>query len=455
MSANLYTTYACRQPSLWGGDAATVGGGGWALFTNDAVNHPVDTATIVKNEIDAAAGVLDFFIYLMYLDASTGYPGPMPPESDIMQVFHAHAAAPNKASVKRACMFQTDFTAAPSGKTDAVWSSLSGWAAFINAQIADRDYMRVHGKPLIGIFNMTDWNANANTRANLAVLLAALNEPVYLIGYGSLDLPAATALHVNAFTAYDGGLGATLSPNGQHSWADQVVKDRSNAGSVGFDIIETVSIRQDNRPRKTEAGTGWADSPTPLDQYAAIMAALTTPGLAVMQGPPWDEVDEAGPLTPTIQDGDRYIRVTGWAVRDFYGPTRVIAKPSTYTYELDVRALYCVQTGAWTRSNGIQGAYDGDEVSSSTANDTIALTCGSSIVNAGGGTCVITGPTGAGLGTFDTLVNGVSQGTTSQVGGTAHRVALKTVAIALGDVVTFKVISGTCTIDTFRITYAP
>jgi hypothetical protein len=165
--------------------------------------------------------------------------------------------------------------------------------------------------------------------------------------------------------------------------------------------------------------------------------------------PAQTELDESGGAVRSVQDGLLWLTVTQWA--------RSGIRPLTFTYELDVRKEYCVQSppGAWTRTNGISGAYDGDEVSSSTLGATIALTFDTHIITLPGATVVLTGPTGPALGTFDTLLNGVSQGLTSQAGAVAHRVALKSVIVALGDIVTFVVSIGTCTLDTFRITYVP
>lgn len=455
VAASLYTTYASRKPANWGGDAATVGGGGWALASTNPGLHPVDTATIWDAHIADAKGAVDFFMYLTYPDTVTGQGSSF--VSIINAPYYAHAASSHKGDVKRAIMLAAVNVCQPGVETDAApWAHLADTANWLISEFADSDYMRIDGKPVLGFFRPLEWagngnGGNANTKANYDALIALL-PTCYLIGYGEIAAASAAQLGMNTFTVYDTAAGAKLSPNGQHAWPDQYTKDQQNSLQSGFDFCTTISIRADDRPRLGEASWSWTDPPTPQQQIDSI---INVGNSKILMLSPATEVDEAGPLVRTIQDGNRYYDVTRWA-RYLARWTGGAAPPGSYTYDIDARTLLCVQTGTWTRATAIAGAYDGDEISSSTANDTIVLTCDRLVLMRGStGTIVIRGPTGSGLGTFDTLVNGVSQGQTSQAGSTAHYVSLKSVNVTLGQTVTFKAISGTVTIDTFQATVTP
>lgn len=444
----VYTTYKCRKPYDWGGDAATVGGGGWALISTDQVNHPVDTQGIVDRKLARARGAVDFWMYVFYsdipVDGTTGPHG----ESLINQVYYAHAASPNKGYVKRAIMVPSDWAA----------TNPSAWGAYIANEILDRDYMRIKGLPVVGLYDPVATNADSTRKSAWLATVAAIGQPVYKIGYGAVSTSAWTALGLNGGTNYDGALASAPAGTGQGTWAAQVTKDQTSAGQTGFDIIETISIHQDNRPRKGEAGCLWSDYPTVPDAITAIQNVMAFSPTVIMLAPE-TEVSESGGFSTRVQDALE--SPTGTIVRagrdyDSLNWARGQARPGSTSYVVDARQLYCVQTGTWTRTNGITGAYDGDIISSSTANDTIALTCNSSVMgSANTATIELMCPVDPTYGTFDTLKNGVSQGTTSQNGVAAQWQSLKSVSVSAGDTVTFKVSSGTCVLDGFRITYAP
>lgn len=462
VGSTLYTTYASRKPSLYAGDGATVGGGGWAQWTNDGVGHPVNGQSIVDSELAAATGVYHWLDRLIY--PATEINNQNLSVSGIDLPYFAHRASTKRCDVKRGVMLQADWTASPSLSTDASpWTGLTtgpGYIAWLTNEFLDPCYMRIGGKPVLTFFRPSTWAGtapgNANTLTNYNYLISHL-PPVYKIGFGTVTTGQQTTLALDAFTAYDVADGAALSGNGRHPWSDQVTKDNANAAIGSNALTYTITVAGDGRPRVGSESTPWVDRPTVPDELTAFQNAANA-GARLIFSSPWNEIDEAGPMLPTVQDGTRWIDPIRW-VRT---PS---SKPGTYTYEIDSEQLYATLSGTWTRTTGIASpTYDGTEESSSTTNDTISITCDSHIIgSAGSATVGFRALKSAASGIADFTVAGASQGTVDLgAGSTSHFNLVKTVTCTTGQVVAFKV-NGSHTIgstnavalDSFEVTYAP
>lgn len=360
--------------------------------------------------------------------------------------------------VKHAVYLQHDWTG------DSTFQA--GWISWLKSEFADRNYWRVDGKPVVALFDPAMWNSDATAKANWLAMKAAVG-PVYGVGIGSISTTAWTNLGLNGGTSYDAGLGASLTGNGQHAWADVVTRDQGNAAQPGFDVIEPVTTWNDRRARAgSEASTPWADTPTPFEELTAVQFAITTASAKITMISPATEIDESGPNLPTVEDGRRWWDPIDWVPRVGHPGT----KPSTYTYKLDARHIGtagATLTGTWARTNGQAGAYGGDYICSSTTNDTASITCNAAVIGASAATGSVhfRVAKSTSTGVADFTVGGVSQGTVDTglaSGGPSWDQDVKTVTCNLGDVVAIKVngshvlgSGNSVCIDNFQVTGAP
>ncbi len=381
----------------------------------------MDTAGIVAAEVAAAANAVDFFMHLRY------QPRALIRTNYIEVVYDAHRACPDK-RVRYASLMQAFWLAWPNAITDAVWPYRDALADDLASQIVSPGYQRVDGLPLVGIYNPGDvQSGTANT--NWLAFLARLGQPVYLIGVGAVSTAAWTAARCVGGTTYgiNGGNPTPLAI--QHSWADQVTKDQSNAGQPGFALIECINYMRDPRGRQGDpASSGWSDVASIPDQETAIrvlqpqLPAARPRIIMLGTGTELDEegggmVPTAGQVSSTFTIGDRLMRVAAWA-RD------TEARPGSCTYKQSSSYLYFTKVGAWTKSINVAGAYYGNEQVSSTPGDTLTDTTANANAHALTTRVRIFGRTGAGLGSATVALNGTPVGTASNVGGTATGVVI-------------------------------
>lgn len=394
-----------------------------------------------------AKGRIDFFAYDWYPIYSQIVSNPRP-ESGIMRPYLAHVASPYGQNVKRVLVLQKDWVAWPDAATAATWSNLSVYTAWYQGQFNVPGYLRIDGKPVIGLFDPIGWKANANTLVNLNLMLSQL-EPVYIIGYGTVTGTVVGPCRLNALGSYDGALGAELpADSAQHPWSDQLVADTHAAiVAAGFDNIRTVTILNDRRADSNGAGS-YADAPSIPDQLAALQAAIAARPRILMLSP-WTEITEAGPLLPTIQDGSRYIDVVGWA----RGETR----PASYEYPQDFRTFYFAKAGTWTRNTTVTGAYDSDDMQSSGAGDTIIETAANANAHLGTTRVKIYATRHSAGGSISVELNGATVATVSCAGTTqVMTLVYDSGTLAPGIYrVGLTVVSGSPRPDCIRRTFAP
>jgi hypothetical protein len=171
----------------------------------------------------------------------------------------------------------------------------------------------------------------------------------------------------------------------------------------------------------------------------------------------WDEIGETRGIVPTAQEGTRFLDAIGWA--------RGLPKSSSYTYEIDMTSLVQTTTGTgWTEvfpdPNGIQGAHDGDEVSSSTTNDAKSITHPTMT------RCGIRSSTGPDRGIFTPNVDGVDQANVDLYSAipAVHQLVWQSSVLAVGTHTCKLTVTGTkngssssvnVQPDSWQITYVP
>jgi hypothetical protein len=333
-------------------------------------------------------------------------------------------------------MYGAFWLAYPNAMTDPVWPHVADIAAYTANLFNDPAYQRIDGIPLLGVFNATDFSTgNANT--NFLAFLAALNQPVFLIGFGGISQTAWTNAHMNTGTSY-GINGAT--PSSVHvSWGVQHSKDVSIIPTAPFARIETINVNRDPRGRYGEPTPyGWSDPPTPPDFETVLITALADYPHTVIVGT-YDELDEEGSrMMPTVQDGTSYgidpiVRV------------RTGTRPPTITYKRGTSTFDFSLAGSWTHiaagTAGVTGNYDSNEQQSSNTNDTCLLTLSASIMGSALSAHITpTCQNGPDRGIVRVLKNGVSQGTVDLYSASpTYQVPTITVSGVAGDIIGLQV----------------
>jgi hypothetical protein len=162
--------------------------------------------------------------------------------------------------------------------------------------------------------------------------------------------------------------GASLPGSGQQAWTVQRDQDMRHWVATEFADVRSMTPLCDSRPRKGVTVT-YGDQPTQPEWVEHVEAALSgNPKLVLIYAR--NEYDESGGTTGTsFRDGTRFNDGLRWA--------RGAPPPPSYFYEIDAHSMKCTGSGAWSYdfpSGGIDGAFNSDEVLSSEAFATKALT---------------------------------------------------------------------------------
>jgi hypothetical protein len=330
------TKYHHRKPSLWDD---------FQLWHTD---DSVDTQAIIDAEIAAAKGKLDGFLYDLYPPASI-VPGF--DENNIVRVYEAHRASANKDDVKFAFILQYGWIGIGAGKFQEMCD-------YIADAVSDSAYMRIDGKPLIVLYNDAQpngWEANPDKWEQLK---DTIGEAVYGGAINSSSMRIELGLQFNVTYGPNGALPAGT---GRRSFAALRAIDESHDGtSFGSDRCSSRTLVLDRRPFVSEAGTTWVDQGTQPEVVAHLQSGMA-PSQKIMVIYSWDEVTEGGPgITPTFQEGDRYLRALDAARNANY--------PSTESFKWSFNWLSCGSSGTWAEHfpdpNGVPGCHDGDQVHS-------------------------------------------------------------------------------------------
>lgn len=321
----------------------------------------VDTQAIVDDEIAAARGKLDFWLFDWYPPAELLDAADRVDQCDIQLVFNAYLASPRKNDIKFALLLQYTWMMFPD-MTGAYFQAYCDWIA---KQVQDPQYQRVDGKPLIALFNDQERNGSgwANDVDRWTQLRDTIGEDVFAVAVNSI--PMVKNCSLQAFMNY-GPNGALLGGSGRRSYDEQAALDVRRDGALpGAERISSRTAFSDRRAFMPEDKTTWVDQPTQPQWFASMKGAVPpTQKFVIIYS--WNEVSEGGPgILPTFQEGSRYLDALEWV--------RSGEVPATYTYPLDFSWLYVTSSGAWAEQSALPShgvsPHDGDEVTSSTAGD--------------------------------------------------------------------------------------
>lgn len=335
------------------------------LWRKDAT---VDTQAIVDDEILGAQGKLDFWLYVWYppseILSGSGHETDL---SYIEDVLEAHIASAHKTKVKFALLIPYQMIQWGSG------THFDDFVDWIAEKTTDAAYFKViNNRPLIALYNDSfsgGWAGNVDDWTTLKnAIIAAGGGTPWGVSVNSVTMFGNLSLQGNMRYEYNG---VPLSGNGRHSYAELITADASGDGALpGGQPVSSRTVIMDRRPfASPESATVWTDLPTQPQWVSTLQSGMVSTQKFVIIAA-WDEVAEVGPgILPTVQEGTRFLDGLGWV--------RSLPKPSTFTYEIDATSLYQTTTGSWSEvfpdPDGVQGAHDTDEVSSSNTGDSKAF----------------------------------------------------------------------------------
>lgn len=412
----------------------------------------VNVQQIVDAELAFCKNKVDFWWYVWYPPDSIIGPGTYA-QSNILKCFEAHFASPLKNNVKFAFIINGVQFAFPAAGNAAVWPNATPFANWVLDKMNDPNYMRIDGKPLVGVYNgatagVFDWTpAHWND-------FKAITGPVFGLAAQSQTLMLNLGLQ-GAFTY--GPNGNQLSGTGEKTASALMAADATHwVSSFGSTITISTTFFQDARP--FNLASAYADKHSQPQLLAHIQAGLAVPSAKTWIAYAHSEETEGGPgAAITFQEGSRHYDAMAWA--------RGAARPARYTYELSCHSAatsgsnVIILSGTWAYQfpdpSGVQGAHDNDEMWTSTAGASVKLNLHDRLQSV-----TLIGSKAPGLGTATIKANGIIVGTADFNGSSAVRQPIFTWDFTNNPPVsgTFEAIcdgTGQIRPDSFLITYKP
>ncbi len=321
------------------------GSDGWRL-TGDGV----DSAAIFDAALTRYAGAVDGAIYDYYPPESVF--GEFDTRQKIFDNYLAHAAQHASGAhldVKRSIYVESG------------WAGSAPHGAYIATQIALPGWLRYKDRPVVGVYDTTEWATN--NLAGWTAFKAELPGNTYFIALGNNTPSHHTTLGVSAWASY-GPNGAGLGAAGQYTWAQQQAVDQSHWGSTsGREVLISMTIGGDQRPRRANPNgstTAYAD-PATLAQWISEQQQI---------GPMFPKVIYAGSemtegtysLWGSAQRPSTYTDGLRWAKY----PSGHLNRPTAYVDKIDTHTLNFTRSGSpvWSRNESggaaIVGAFDSD-----------------------------------------------------------------------------------------------
>lgn len=354
---------------------------GWSLYTKFSHRLPayydnghlvgagVDTGAIIEleNAMAAEAGIAAWAWDFYLPEAVVGAEDPEPKYHALMRGLEAFVESSNKSLMKFWVSVITDDHYGLSYPPTDQWKYLDDFADYINTLMQDPQYLRIQGKPVIGLFSLAPGGHGPNmdlTRWQQFLTPMGGQSRVFA-GEMSGNVAQGQALGLQWLFTY--GVQQLQGGQGHQPWTVTQTSDESSFGASvpGFFRVSRINAGLDRRAsRDVDVPTDtWMDEPTQPQIYSHFAKGLGAPGTALAITF-WNELAEEGAwCAPTAQEGTRYIDAIKWARRHVL--------PSSYSYPINLHnidAAIVETSGAWSYVSpytGVPGAHDSDQVVSS------------------------------------------------------------------------------------------
>lgn len=251
------------------------------------------------------------------------------------------------------------------------WKYLDAFADYVAALMQHPQYLRVRGRPVIGLFGLSPTGHGPDmdlTRWQQFLTPLGGQAGVYAIEMDG-NVSKGQELSMNALYPY--GVQSLPASQGHKPWTLLADVERAAFGGAvpGFDPISRLTPCADSRGLATSVDARtFEDQPTMPQWYEHVRDGMRVAG-ARMGMTFWNELAEEGPAcVPTLQEGTRYLDGIRWAAR--------FRRDDTYTYPINAYnadPAIVENSGTWTYvgplPTGVAGCHDRDQVISANTGD--------------------------------------------------------------------------------------
>lgn len=384
-----------------------VGGTKFGCWSNDVI-FPVDTQSIVDSEILMAArsGISWFFDYFPPLSAIAPYTSEASKQNAPLR---AYIASQYHDKIKFALTLLPGYSFEPNADISNYDLASPQWAAIIadlTSLFSDPQYVRFNGMPVVFFFGVMTTSTNMSL-ARYNDIVAAAGGAMFAISAGHSNSTAST-YSMAGETVY--GPDPNLpSGSARHPFSTMFSADQVDwPGILGRYTCVSWGFQNDRRPIQV---TAYIDEPTQPELIRSLRSSLSFSGNVLTCIYSWDEISEGGGMLSAQETApetgySRYLDAVGWE-------TGKVPIPTSYTYYCSLSnaggAVAHSGTGwvtagptpgATNDGSQIDGAYDYDEETSSTAGDSITFTGEKSW------RIMITGTTSPDVGQFSVSLDG-------------------------------------------------
>lgn len=261
------------------------------------------------------------------------------------------------------------------------YANFTNLVAYWVALFQDPSYDKIGTSPVVYLYAGSSnageqWDQTRILELQTAVTGAGMGAPYFVfINCPLLTIQGHQAAGVVNCSRTSYGGPQKAGPPGHNDWQTQVDLDVSGfaAHSASVKGAPHLVVCNDPRPRM-EAGLSydqWTDEPdySELESHyqRAINWANTNPTKHIGRMPLYagPEVGEGGPALPTAQNQDKVF--AAWKA------TASRQYPSTYSDHYTTECLHFTTSGTWTNVQDITGAWNKQEIQSSTTNDYIEI----------------------------------------------------------------------------------
>lgn len=352
---------------------------------------PIDQQAILDREIAAATGVIDAFGFISYLEAdlligedaedTASHPNTtkLVRLNDGLHYFRSSALAQNlkyciTVIVSNTGRYGLNYT------PDEPWKYLDAFAQRIDEYMQDSNYLKILGRPVLMLYEET---AGLMDLAHWQQFLASC-PPCFRVN--ALTNASTTTLGLNAQWKY--GPNGKPAGAGRLAASEQMTADISTWTAASSRKLVTQLTPLDDARAQNPSVSSWVDQYTQPQWVWHVANAYARGSNHMIPIYAWNELAEGGPgMVPNAQEagspslsGNRLLEGIRW-VRTGVFPTSFIYEVSCALTAESLTAPYpgsgIERSGTWTTSqpapNGVLGAHDSDEETSTTTGDYVGI----------------------------------------------------------------------------------